>query len=87
MLPCCLLCTRYAANKASIREVAVLFHMAESTLFVAMDRFLKFLCAMAPDVIYFQPNKDALAQEFEKASLHFYFSVMFISCSLASCII
>ncbi|KAH7973555.1 hypothetical protein HPB49_002374 [Dermacentor silvarum] len=55
----------YAVNKASMREVAVLFNMAESTQFAVIDRVLGFLCAIAPDVIYFGMDKEALAREFE----------------------
>ncbi|KAL1430226.1 hypothetical protein MTO96_015290 [Rhipicephalus appendiculatus] len=46
----------YAANKASMREVAVLFDMAESTQLLIIDRVLDFMCSVAPDVIYF-PKK------------------------------
>ncbi|KAL3251812.1 hypothetical protein MRX96_055041, partial [Rhipicephalus microplus] len=56
----------YAVNKASMREVAVLFDMAESTQFAVTDRVLGFLCKIAPDVIHFVLDKDALARDFEK---------------------
>lgn len=65
--------SRYAVNKASMREVAVLFNMAESTQFAVIDRVLGFLCAIAPDVIYFGMDKEALAREFENVSCYFAF--------------
>ncbi|KAH8027002.1 hypothetical protein HPB51_001317 [Rhipicephalus microplus] len=56
----------YAVNKASMRDVAVLFDMAESTQFAVTDRVLGFLCKIAPDVIHFGLDKDALARDLEK---------------------
>ncbi|KAH6946366.1 hypothetical protein HPB50_013125 [Hyalomma asiaticum] len=56
----------YAVNKASMREVALLFDMAESTQFAVTDRVLGFLCKIAPDVIHFGVDKDALARDFEE---------------------
>lgn len=56
----------YAVNKASIREVAVLFNMADSTQLTVIDRVLGFLVAIAPEVIYFAPDKEALARDFKK---------------------
>lgn len=56
----------YASNKASMREVAILFNMAESTLLAVIERVLQFLCYIAPDVINFGSDKAALAEAFEK---------------------
>ncbi|KAH6933931.1 hypothetical protein HPB50_019093 [Hyalomma asiaticum] len=56
----------YAVNKASMREVAVLFDMAESTQFAVIDRVLGFLCQIAPDIIHFGLDKDALARDFQE---------------------
>lgn len=56
----------YAVNKASMREVAVLFDMAESTYFAITDRVLGFLCKIAPDIIHFGLDKEALARDFQE---------------------
>ncbi|XP_049517003.1 uncharacterized protein LOC125942809 [Dermacentor silvarum] len=56
----------YAANKASMREVSVLFDTAESTQLVIINRVLDFMCSIAPGEIYFSSNKEAVAREFEK---------------------
>ncbi|KAH6947186.1 hypothetical protein HPB50_017499 [Hyalomma asiaticum] len=56
----------YAVNKASMREVAVLFDMAESTQFVVIDRVLGFLCKIAPDIIHLGLDKDALPKDFQE---------------------
>ncbi|XP_037509110.1 putative nuclease HARBI1 [Rhipicephalus sanguineus] len=58
----------YAANKASMREVSVLFDMAESTLLAIINRVLDFMCSVAPGVIYFPKNKESVAREFEKVA-------------------
>lgn len=60
---------RYAVNKASMREVAVLFDMAESTQFAVIDRVLGFLCKIAPDIIHFGLDKDALAMDFQEVCI------------------
>ncbi|KAH7960104.1 hypothetical protein HPB49_016961 [Dermacentor silvarum] len=59
----------YAANKASMREVSVLFDTAESTQLVIINRVFDFICSIAPEVIYFSSNKEAVAREFEKLSV------------------
>lgn len=59
---------RYASNKASMREVAILFNMAESTQLAVIERVLQFLCYIAPGVINFGSDKAALAEAFEKVS-------------------
>lgn len=51
-----------------MREVAILFNMAESTLLAVIERVLQFLCYIAPDVINFGSDKAALAEAFEKVS-------------------
>ncbi|KAH7981125.1 hypothetical protein HPB49_021773 [Dermacentor silvarum] len=58
----------YAANKASMREVSVLFDTAESTKLVITNRVLDFMCSIAPEVIYFSSNKEAVARELEKVA-------------------
>ncbi|KAH6924285.1 hypothetical protein HPB50_014635 [Hyalomma asiaticum] len=58
----------YAVNKASMREVAVLFDMAEATQFAATQRVLGFLSAIAPDIIHFALNNEALARDFQEDS-------------------
>ncbi|KAH7986835.1 hypothetical protein HPB49_026451 [Dermacentor silvarum] len=58
----------YAANKASMREVSVLFDTAESTQLVIINRVLDFMCSIAPEEIYFSSNKEAVAREFEKGA-------------------
>ncbi|CAN7948047.1 unnamed protein product [Ixodes pacificus] len=49
-----------------MRECALLFNMKDSTQMAVIDRVLKFLCSIAPDVIYFAVDKDALAKDFKK---------------------
>ncbi|XP_065305824.1 uncharacterized protein [Dermacentor albipictus] len=56
----------YAANKASMREVSVLFDTSESTQLGIINRVLNFMCSIAPEEIYFSSNKEAVAKEFEK---------------------
>ncbi|KAG0421702.1 hypothetical protein HPB47_002423 [Ixodes persulcatus] len=54
---------RYVSNKSSMRECALLFNMADSTQMAVIDRVLKFLCTIAPGIIYFAVDKDALAKD------------------------
>ncbi|CAN7999219.1 unnamed protein product [Ixodes pacificus] len=56
----------YVANKSSMRECALLFNMADSTVLAVIDRVLDFLCSIAPDIICFAANKGALANDFKK---------------------
>ncbi|KAH9382149.1 hypothetical protein HPB48_018848 [Haemaphysalis longicornis] len=49
-----------------MREVAVLFDMAESTHFAITERVLGFLCKIAPDIIHFGLDKEALAKDFQE---------------------
>ncbi|KAH8010061.1 hypothetical protein HPB51_024446 [Rhipicephalus microplus] len=70
----------YAVNKASMKEVAVLFDMAESTQFAVTDRFLGFLCKIAPDVIHFRLDKDAVARDFEKFTKEDKITQLLIAC-------
>lgn len=61
-----------------MREVAVLFDMAESTHFAITDRVLDFLCEIAPDIIHFGLDKEALARDFQEVSSYialYYFNV------------
>ncbi|KAH7953685.1 hypothetical protein HPB49_011196 [Dermacentor silvarum] len=58
----------YAANKASMREVSVLFDTAESIQLVIINRVLDLMCSIAPEEIYFSNNKEAVAREFEKVA-------------------
>lgn len=51
----------------------MLFNMADSTQFTVIDRVLGFLFAIAPEVIYFAPDKEALARDFKKVSSGFSF--------------
>lgn len=60
---------RYVANKSSMRECALLFNMADSTVLAVIDRVLDFLCSIAPDIICFAADKGALANDFKKVSL------------------
>ncbi|KAH7953026.1 hypothetical protein HPB49_003669 [Dermacentor silvarum] len=55
----------YAAKKASMK-VSVLFDTAESTQLVIINRVLHVMYIIAPEVIYFSSNKEAVAREFEK---------------------
>ncbi|KAG0442925.1 hypothetical protein HPB47_015477, partial [Ixodes persulcatus] len=56
----------YVANKSSMRECALLFNMADSTQKAVINKVLQFLCSIAPDVIYFAVDKDALAKDLKK---------------------
>lgn len=51
----------------------MLFNMADSTQLTVIDRVLGFLFAIAPEVIYFAPDKEALARDFKKVSSGFSF--------------
>ncbi|KAL1480096.1 hypothetical protein MTO96_034749 [Rhipicephalus appendiculatus] len=57
---------RYAVNEASIREVGILFDMADSAQLLVIDRVLDFLSDIAKDVVEFPKDKEAIAKEFEK---------------------
>ncbi|KAG0415262.1 hypothetical protein HPB47_007573 [Ixodes persulcatus] len=57
----------YVANKSSMRECALLFNMADSTVLAVIDGVLYFLCSIAPDIICFAADKGALANDFKKA--------------------
>ncbi|CAN8014231.1 unnamed protein product [Ixodes persulcatus] len=56
----------YVANKSSMRECALLFNMADSTVLAVIDRVLEFLCSIAPDIICFAADKGALANDLKK---------------------
>lgn len=55
----------------------MLFNMADSTQLTVIDRVLGFLVAIAPDVIYFAPDKEALARDFKKVSSGFVCFLLF----------
>lgn len=65
----CLTIYRYAANKASMRECSVLFNMAESTQLVVINRVMDFMCQIAPNVIHFSSDKQAVAKDFLNVSV------------------
>ncbi|KAH7954065.1 hypothetical protein HPB49_015317 [Dermacentor silvarum] len=63
----------WALSLVHVAPIAVLSQLiptrtAESTQFAVIDRVLGFLCAIAPDVIYFGMDKEALAREFENVN-------------------
>ncbi|KAM7300348.1 putative nuclease HARBI1 [Ixodes scapularis] len=56
----------YAGNKTCLRDIGGRFNASDSAEFVMVQRVMDFLCDIAPEVIKFPRDKEALAAEFEE---------------------